>query len=256
MVRLASFSILAAFVFLLPAGAQIPNTGIPASNSGIPASVVSPTANGQQHGIPASVVSPKPSIQGVRRPTHGVAGSRRPLRPFGTPGRRLVLVPVPLFYPAYGQTYDAQTAVADPADPGTVDNDATPAGEDSEAGGVGDQEELRKAYMQGARDALARQASRYGTHYLDSRENSRPNTLASSKPVPAAPVAEPEPDNSPGTVFVFKDGHQIETRNFAIMGQTLYDFSSSSLKKVQLSDLDTAATQKANDDRGIVVKLP
>jgi hypothetical protein len=40
------------------------------------------------------------------------------------------------------------------------------------------------------------------------------------------------------------------------MGQTLYDISSGVVKKVQLTDLDTAATIKANDDRGIVVKLP
>ena len=56
--------------------------------------------------------------------------------------------------------------------------------------------------------------------------------------------------------FIFKDGHQIETRNFAIMGETLYDFSGSVLKKVQLTDLDKNATVKANDDRGITVKLP
>jgi hypothetical protein len=40
------------------------------------------------------------------------------------------------------------------------------------------------------------------------------------------------------------------------MGTTLYDFSSNSLKKVPLADLDKQATIKENDDRGIQIKLP
>ena len=78
-------------------------------------------------------------------------------------------------------------------------------------------------------------------------------------PAPAVEEPAPQPpreNNSPKTVFIFKDGHQIETRNFAIVGQTLYDFSDSGLKKVQLSEMDKDATVKANDDRGIQVKLP
>ena len=124
---------------------------------------------------------------------------------------------------------------------------------------------LRQAYLQGARDALKdtlqkeRDNGRYGDHYLDSREQER---ASASKPAPSAdeipaPAAAPaKEDNEPATVFIFKDGHQIETRNFAIMGETLYDFSGSVLKKVQLTDLDKNATIKANDDRGITVKLP
>ncbi len=40
------------------------------------------------------------------------------------------------------------------------------------------------------------------------------------------------------------------------MGQSLFDFSSKTLKKIQLEEIDSAATLKANDDRGISVKLP
>jgi hypothetical protein len=36
----------------------------------------------------------------------------------------------------------------------------------------------------------------------------------------------------------------------------LFDFSGQALKKIQIEDLDSAATLKANDDRGILVKLP
>ena len=62
-------------------------------------------------------------------------------------------------------------------------------------------------------------------------------------------------DKSPATVFIFKDGHQMETKNYAIMGGTLFDFSGKTLKKIQIDELDSAATLKANDDRGTVMKL-
>ena len=68
--------------------------------------------------------------------------------------------------------------------------------------------------------------------------------------------APPKEDNSPSAVFIFKDGHKLETRNFAIMGTTLYDLSSSTVKKVSLVDLNKDATIKENDDRGIQIKLP
>lgn len=246
MLRLAFFSIFAA-LFLRAQG--------PMQSTGIPASVVSPTADGRQHGIPASVVSPKPPVQGITRANRRPFGSRRPLHPFGGEHRRNAFIPVPFFYPAYGQTYDAESAVADPADPGTVDSGDPAQASVGDSSSSGDDDALRQAYLQGARDALARQKDRYGQHYTDSRESARSRPVAENKPT-VAPPAQPEVDDSPTTVFIFKDGHQIETRNFAIMGQTLYDFSSTNLKKVQLSDLDTAATQKANDDRGITVKLP
>ena len=62
-------------------------------------------------------------------------------------------------------------------------------------------------------------------------------------------------DKAPATVFIFKDGHQLETKNYAIMNGTLFDFSSRTLKKIQMDEIDSAATLKANDDRGVVMKL-
>src|SRR5262249_5138448 len=121
---------------------------------------------------------------------------------------------------------------------------------------------LRQAYLQGVRDAMSKQSSsRYGLHSMDSRgkpassgSGSAADASASSAPPQADP--RPEADDTPATVFIFKDGHQIETRNYAIVGQTLYDFSSTTLRKVPLTDLDKAATTKANDERGTNVKLP
>jgi hypothetical protein len=60
----------------------------------------------------------------------------------------------------------------------------------------------------------------------------------------------------PSTVLVFKDGHQLEVENYAIVGTTLYDLSGGRSRKVQLADLDLGATLKENDQRGVEFQLP
>jgi len=69
--------------------------------------------------------------------------------------------------------------------------------------------------------------------------------------------AEGPPDATPidPTVLVFRDGHQQEVSNYAIMGQTVYVFDKR-IQKIALSDLDVSATVKANDDRGIEFHVP
>ena len=63
-----------------------------------------------------------------------------------------------------------------------------------------------------------------------------------------APVAEPEPLQP--TVLVFKDGHQLEVGNYAIVGSSIFEFTSGRSHKIPLSDLNLDATQKENDTRG------
>jgi hypothetical protein len=67
--------------------------------------------------------------------------------------------------------------------------------------------------------------------------------------------ADPEPSPDP-TVLVFKDGHQLEIDNYAIVSQTLYDLTPGHPHKIALADLDLPATQKQNDDRGVTFELP
>jgi hypothetical protein len=225
---------------------------------GPPASVTSPTADGRTHGVPASVVSPAPLPFGVNPPPRPGVRIHGPFRRFGNPRapRRQVFVSIPLFYPIYADSsYPslADPSVPDaPADPATR-ADSAPA---AEAAPARSDDELRAAYLQGARDAMSRQEdSRYGEHYMDSRERqqSEPARKSSANAEPGA--APPVEDKSPATVFIFKDGHQMETKNYAIMGGTLFDFSGKTLKKIQIDELDSAATVKANDDRGVVLKL-
>jgi len=67
--------------------------------------------------------------------------------------------------------------------------------------------------------------------------------------------SDPEPPPDP-TILVFKDGHQLEIDNYAIVGQTLYDLTSGHPRKIALADLDLPATEKQNDDRGLTFQLP
>jgi hypothetical protein len=72
-----------------------------------------------------------------------------------------------------------------------------------------------------------------------------------SQQQPAVRDAKP---NEP-SVLVFRDGHQQEVSNYAIMGQTVYVFDART-QKIALADLDVAATVKANDERGLDFNIP
>jgi len=169
-----------------------------------------------------------------------------------------VFLPIPVFYPYY-----ADESYPSAADPYVPESSADPAPA-QQASNERSDDELRAAYLQGARDAMNRQAdSRYGEHYTDSRERRQQQSREErksdrqSQPSEDNEIQAPAPveDKTPATVFIFKDGHQLETKNYAIMGGTLFDFSSKVLKKIQMDEIDSAATLKANDDRGVVMKL-
>jgi hypothetical protein len=76
---------------------------------------------------------------------------------------------------------------------------------------------------------------------------------------PAAPRrqrAEQTSEIVPPTVLVFRDQHKKEVQNYAIIGQTLWNFAPQHTEKIPLSDLDLTATAKANDDRGVDFRTP
>ncbi len=87
---------------------------------------------------------------------------------------------------------------------------------------------------------------RYGDHSFNEQRSALPQAQA-----PPAPAEEQEP-----TVLVFRDGHKQEVRNYAIIGQMLWDFGAKSTHKIPLSDLDLDTTRKLNDDRGVDFVLP
>jgi hypothetical protein len=63
-------------------------------------------------------------------------------------------------------------------------------------------------------------------------------------------------DPVPATVLVFRDQHKEEVSNYAIVGTSLWSFSGQRTKKIPMADLDLAATEKANDDRGVTFRVP
>jgi hypothetical protein len=84
-----------------------------------------------------------------------------------------------------------------------------------------------------------------------------PEARPSESPETVTPAAETQPEPAePSTVLIFKDGHQLEIANYAIVGDTLFDLTPGHPRRVALSDLDLHATQKQNDDRGSDFRLP
>ena len=87
--------------------------------------------------------------------------------------------------------------------------------------------------------------------------------MGTNHPAPQSETAQPQAaaapelvSSQPSTVIVFKDGHQVEIQNYAIVSGVLFDLSEGRAKKIQLADLDLSATRKANDDRGIDFQVP
>ncbi|MFZ0734458.1 MAG: hypothetical protein WAM79_19210 [Candidatus Sulfotelmatobacter sp.] len=82
------------------------------------------------------------------------------------------------------------------------------------------------------------------------------NDASSNLSQDSASDTEPTPEPVDPTVLVFKDGHQMEVNNYAIVGATLFDLTPGHVRKIALADLNLDATRKQNDDRGVLFQLP
>jgi len=80
-----------------------------------------------------------------------------------------------------------------------------------------------------------------------------PRPHASQSADDDAGTAQSQPDP---TTLVFKDGHQLEVGNYAIVGATLFDLTPGHARRIALSDLDLEATRQQNDEHGVVFELP
>lgn len=77
-----------------------------------------------------------------------------------------------------------------------------------------------------------------------------------ARSAPPPPRAEEITEAAPATVLVFRDQRKQEVRNYAIVGQTLWNFAPQHTEKIPLGNLDLAATTKANDERGVDFRVP
>ena len=66
---------------------------------------------------------------------------------------------------------------------------------------------------------------------------------------------QPSPSYPP-TVLVFRDQHKEEIRNYAIVGQTLWNFARQGTERIPFARLDIPATIQANDERGVAFRVP
>jgi hypothetical protein len=119
------------------------------------------------------------------------------------------------------------------------------------------------SYYQGGPTVFDRRGSGRDSYIPPTYSGPAHARAAASDPTPdatqaaaeqTAPAAPETPQ--PSTILVYKDGHQVEVGNYAIVGQTLYDLTPGRPRKIALADLDVSATQKQNDDRGITFELP
>ena len=97
-----------------------------------------------------------------------------------------------------------------------------------------------------------------GPTIFDRRGSGPDSYVPPSYEGPAHAQTQEDSSDSPQipTTLIFKDGHQLEIENYAVVGQTLYDLTPGHSRKVALADLDLPATQKQNDDRGVTFQLP
>src|SRR5579862_198413 len=79
---------------------------------------------------------------------------------------------------------------------------------------------------------------------------------ATPTPRPAPSDAQPGTPIMPDTVLVFRDQHKQQVHNYAIVGQTLWNFAPGRTERIPLAELDLPATTKANDDQGVTFRVP
>jgi hypothetical protein len=65
----------------------------------------------------------------------------------------------------------------------------------------------------------------------------------------AAPSSDPAPAAAPVTV-VLRSGQKIEVQNYAVMGDSFWDFSRQPARRIPLSSVDIAASAKATEAGG------
>ncbi len=109
-------------------------------------------------------------------------------------------------------------------------------------------------------DPACSQTPQKGPRNPDSPTTGAPGRDSASKAAASAPTAPAEPEQpvaaQPSTVLVFKDGRHSDVLNYAIVGDTLFDFDGGRTHKILLADLDLPATRKANDERGVEFQVP
>ncbi len=108
-----------------------------------------------------------------------------------------------------------------------------------------------------------------GDRYVRRSGESNPNAVQTNSVASAAPRSGVSRNTASATHnvelapawFVFRDGHREESSDYSIIAGVIYSrgnywTTGSWSKKIPISDLDVAATLRANQDRGVPFRLP
>lgn len=215
-----------------PASVTSINSGGPLSSApGVPASVTSLGPNGLQPNNrffnqaaccinPRLAVNPNPPL--IRRHHH----QRGQFFPAGG-----AAVYVPYAYPVVGE-YEAMDGAAEVENRRAEDDRGGPTIFDRSGPGTPDRS------------------------YADAYPQPSRQPQAATEAAPAGARPDTSVADQPQTLLLFKDGHQLELQNYAVIGDMLYDLTPGRHHKIPLAELDLASTAKQNDERGIDFKLP
>jgi hypothetical protein len=88
---------------------------------------------------------------------------------------------------------------------------------------------------------------------IDDSRVYHPGTTSAAPSDAAAPA---ESSQRPPIVLVYKDGHERDLQNYAIVGNFVYEISGYTSQKIAIADLNIPATVKANEERGVEFSLP
>jgi hypothetical protein len=237
------FTLCLAGMFALSAQAQL---------NGPPPSVTSPGFGGRQfNGVPPSVTSPgfggrpinavPPSVTspGFSRPPQHPTGVHSPGQHPGSSHHQ---------HGAYGYPYYVPYYPVTPYDSGDAPDDQASADAPDQYQGGPTIFDRRGPGTPRPNDYVSDPPPRA---HVPRPDPAPPDDADAANDPPAAPPAA-----EPNTILVFKDGHKVEVGNYAIVGTNLFDLTPGHRQRVALTDLDVAATQKANDDLGVDFKLP
>ena len=104
--------------------------------------------------------------------------------------------------------------------------------------------------------ALTAEIQRLSDEIQDLRDERKRDEQSRERPPASSGATLSAVPPSANTVFVLRDGRRITAKNFAISGQTLWILNENTARKTPLSDIDRAATEKANAENGIEIHLP
>ncbi|MGH9538574.1 MAG: hypothetical protein ACRD3H_11650 [Terriglobales bacterium] len=217
--------------------------------NGTPASVTSPGFGGHfNQGVPASVTSMGPNGLQPRNQIFATpnccinplfpVNPNPPLFPRNHHRRRQGS-----FFPAGGAVYVPYPV---PVEPDVADSAMDP----------NQAQEREQDDYRGGPTIFDRRGPGRPAPYLDDYPQRVTRTRSETEVSPVAAPAESPVADQPQTVLVYKDGHQVEVQNYAVVGNMLYDLTPGHHRKIAIADLDLKATAKQNDDLGINFQLP